>query len=185
MPVFMPVALGLISLVGTATPQAHRPVEIIGFGLVVGLDGTGSRSTFTRQVVSDMKLRLGLLGSERLEQYVARGMRDRPGPFRWPCDTLTESIFGNANTSAVLVTARLDSGARKGGKIDVTVSSMDDAHSLQGGQLLLTSLKGVDGQVYAVAQGQMSVPRPTAGVEKSLLNTGHVPKGALVERSVR
>jgi flagellar P-ring protein FlgI len=145
-----------------------RSNQLIGFGLVVGLDGTGSRSTFTQQVAVDMLQRLGVT-----TQIFS------PNP--------AESILRTTNNSAVMVTAEIGPWVRKGGKIDVTVSSMDDARSLQGGQLVLTQLKGVDGEVYAVAQGPMSVggfsvSGQAAGIQKNQLNTGRVPNGAMIEK---
>jgi flagellar P-ring protein precursor FlgI len=145
-----------------------RSNQLIGFGLVVGLDGTGSRSSFTQQVAVDMMQRLGVT-----TQIFS------PSP--------TESILRSTNNSAVMVTAEIGPWVRRGGKIDVTVSSMDDARSLQGGVLLLTSLKGADGEVYAVGQGAVSVggfavSGQAAGVQKNQLNTGRVPNGAMVEK---
>ena len=145
-----------------------RSNQLIGFGLVVGLDGTGSRSTFTQQVAVDMMQRLGVT-----TQIFS------PSP--------AESILRSTNMSAVMVTAEIGPWVRKGGKIDVTVSSMDDARSLQGGQLILTPLKGADGEVYAVAQGQMSIggfsaSGQAAGIQKNQLNTGRVPNGAMIEK---
>jgi flagellar P-ring protein precursor FlgI len=150
------------------TVSGARSNQLIGFGLVVGLDGTGSRSSFTQQVAVDMMQRLGVT-----TQIFS------PSP--------AESILRSTNNSAVMVTAEIGPWVRKGGTIDVTVSSMDDARSLQGGQLILTSLKGVDGEVYAVAQGQMSVggfsvSGQAAGVQKNQLNTGRIPNGAMVEK---
>lgn len=145
-----------------------RSNQLIGFGLVVGLDGTGGRSTFTQQVAVDMMQRLGVT----TQIFSA---------------SPSESIFRSTNISAVMVTAEIGPWARKGGKIDVTVSSMDDARSLQGGQLLLTPLKGADGEVYAVGQGPLSVggfavSGQAAGIQKNQLNTGRVPNGAMVEK---
>lgn len=145
-----------------------RSNQLIGFGLVVGLDGTGSRSSFTQQVAVDMMQRQGVT-----TQIFS------PSP--------TESILRSTNNSAVMVTAEIGPWVRKGGKIDITVSSMDDARSLQGGVLLLTPLKGVDGAVYAVGQGALSVggfavSGQAAGAQKNQLNTGRIPNGAMVEK---
>ena len=171
-------ALALLAVAAPAFAQTRikditdvagaRGNQLIGFGLVVGLDGTGSRSTFTQQVTVDMMQRLGVT-----TQIFS------PSP--------AESILRSTNNSAVMVTAEIGPWARKGGKIDVTVSSMDDARSLQGGQLMLTTLKGVDGDVYAVAQGPMSVggfsvSGQASGIQKNQLNTGRVPNGAMVEK---
>lgn len=145
-----------------------RGNQLIGFGLVTGLDGTGSRSSFTQQVAVDMMQRLGVT-----TQIFS------PSP--------TEAILRSTNNSAVMVTAEIGPWVRKGGKIDITVSSMDDARSLQGGVLLLTSLKGADGEVYAVGQGSLSVggfsvSGQAAGIQKNQLNTGRIPNGAMVEK---
>jgi flagellar P-ring protein precursor FlgI len=183
MPILIPSALALLSLAGTpSNAPADRGVELIGIGLVVGLDGTGSRSTFTRQMAVDMRQRLAGSGPDRFRQLVSRGMRDRPGPFRWPCEESPESVLRGGNVSAALVVARVGSGATKGERVDVTVSSMDDARSLQGGRLLATVLKAVDGEVYAVAQGPLggTAPEGTKGA-----TTAVIQHGGLVERSVR
>jgi flagellar P-ring protein precursor FlgI len=145
-----------------------RSNQLIGFGLVVGLDGTGSRSTFTQQVAVDMLQRLGVT-----TQIFS------PLP--------AEAVLRSTNISAVMVVAEIGPFVRKGGKIDVTVSAMDDARSLQVGTLLLTPLKGVDGQVYAVAQGGLSiggfaVAGQAAGIQKNQLNVARIPNGAIVEK---
>lgn len=145
-----------------------RGNQLIGFGLVVGLDGTGSRSTFTQQVAVDMVQRMGTTS-----QIFS------PSP--------AEGILRSTNNSAVMVTAEIGPWVRKGGKIDVTVSSMDDARSLQGGVLLLTPLKGADGEVYAVGQGSVSVggfgvAGQAAGIQKNQLNTARIAGGAMIEK---
>ena len=145
-----------------------RSNQLIGFGLVVGLDGTGSRSTFTQQVITDMMQRQGVT----TQIFSA---------------SPAEAIIRSTNASAVMVTAEIGPFARRGGKIDVSVSSMDDARSLQGGKLLRTLLKGADGQVYAVAQGELSVggfavAGQAAGVQKNQVNTGRVPNGGMIEK---
>jgi flagellar P-ring protein precursor FlgI len=145
-----------------------RGNQLVGFGLVVGLDGTGSRSSFTQQVAVDMMQRLGV---------TTQIFSALP----------SESIIRSTNISAVMVTAEIGPFARKGSTIDVTVSSIDDARSLQGGKLILTPLKGVDGQVYAVAQGPLSVggfavAGQAAGLQKNQVNTGRIPNGAIVEK---
>ncbi|MCS6953072.1 MAG: flagellar basal body P-ring protein FlgI [Bryobacterales bacterium] len=147
----------LVSLEGV------RENQLIGYGLVVGLAGTGDR----RQTVFSAQSLTNLL--ERMGVSVA-----------------PEAIRVN-NTAAVMVTAVLPPFARPGTKIDVTVAAIGDASNLQGGLLLLTSLRGADGQVYAVAQG----PVVTGGFVAGRLGTsqtvnhptvGRVPNGATVER---
>jgi flagellar P-ring protein FlgI len=145
-----------------------RSNQLVGFGLVVGLDGTGSRSTFTQQIAVDMLQRLGV---------TAQIFSQLP----------SDAVLRSTNISAVMVVADLGPFARRGTRIDLTVSSIDDARSLQGGTLLLTPLRGVDGQVYAVGQGAVSVggfsvAGAAAGIQKNQLNTGRVPNGAMVEK---
>ncbi len=145
-----------------------RSNQLFGFGLVVGLDGTGSRSTFTQQVAVDMLQRLGTT-TQIFSQLPA------------------ESVIRSTSISAVMVIAELGPFTRKGGRIDVTVSALDDARSLQGGTLIFTPLRGADGQVYAVAQGPVSVggfsvTGQAAGIQKNHLNVGRIPGGAIVEK---
>src|SRR5207247_1327746 len=109
-----------------------------GFGLVVGLDSTGSRSQFTQQVASDMLQRLNVRAP------IFSGS---------PAD----AVLRSTNISAVMVTTEIGPYARPGTRLDVIVSSIDDARSLQGGTLLMTPLRGADGDVYAVAQGPLSI----------------------------
>ncbi len=145
-----------------------RSNQLVGVGLVMGLDGTGSRSTFTQQMAVEMMQRLGVT----TQIFSA---------------SPSENILRSTSLSAVMVTAEIGPWARKGTKIDVTVSCMDDARSLQGGTLILTPLKAVDGQAYAVAQGSVSiggfsVGGVAAGVQKNQLNAGRVVGGAMVEK---
>ncbi|MBX9625894.1 MAG: flagellar basal body P-ring protein FlgI [Gemmataceae bacterium] len=145
-----------------------RPNQLIGFGLVAGLDQTGSRSTFTQQVAVDMLQRQG----------VTTGIFSQ---------LPSESVIRSTSIAAVIVIAEIGPFSRKGTKIDVLVSTMDDSRSLQGGTLLQTPLRGADGQVYAVAQGAVSiggfsVTAQASGVQKNHLNAGRVPGGALVEK---
>src|SRR5438094_461107 len=97
--------------------EGARSNQLVGFGLVVGLDGTGSKSTFTQQVAVDMMQRF-FVSSKTISEL--RG----------------DSVFKSGNISAVLVTADLGPFSRKGSRMDVTVSTLDDATSLQGGQLI-------------------------------------------------
>lgn len=140
--------------------------QLVGFGLVVGLDGTGSRSTFTQQVAVDMLQRMGTT-TQIFSQLPA------------------ESVLRSTNISAVMVVAELGPFARKAGRLDVTVSALDDARSLQGGTLIRTPLYAVDGQAYVVAQGQVSVggfaiAGQAAGIQKNHLNVGRIPEGGIV-----
>lgn len=117
-----------------ATPTDSRSSQLIGFGLVTGLDGTGSKSTFTQQVVADVLHRVGVSDSPHAQ----------------------DSVFQLGSASAVMVVAEFAPHASRGGRLDVTVSAIDDSSSLIGGTLLMTSLKGPNGVVYAQAQGGLS-----------------------------
>ncbi|HVP68875.1 MAG TPA: flagellar basal body P-ring protein FlgI [Anaeromyxobacteraceae bacterium] len=149
-----------------ADVQGVRENQLFGYGLVVGLAGTGDteRVLFTQQSIANLLGRLGI----RLDpaQVMAR------------------------NVAAVMVTARLPAFARPGAEVDVAVGSMGNATSIAGGVLLLTPLAAADGQVYAVAQGPVQVGGYAAGVRgqsytvKNTPTTGRIPAGAIVERSV-
>lgn len=148
-----------------AKVQGVRENELFGYGLVVGLAGTGDRAqvTFTIQAVVSMLKKLGIT---------------------IPAERLTLK-----NVAAVMVTAKLPPFAKGGSTLDVTVSSVGDATNLQGGTLLLTPLQAADGQVYAVAQGPISIggfnfEAGGAGekVQKNHPTVGRVPNGAIVER---
>jgi flagellar P-ring protein FlgI len=148
-----------------AAIQGVRENQLIGYGLVVGLDGTGdSRQTFfTTQTLANLLDREGISIPARSIQI--------------------------SNTAAVMVTATLPAFARTGSKIDVTVSSIGDADSLQGGVLLMTPLRAANGEVFAVAQGAVSIGgfaarTSTASVQKNHPTVGRVPEGALIEREV-
>jgi len=144
-----------------------RSNQLIGYGLVVGLDGSGDQTTqtpFTIQTTISLLQALGVT--------LPPGQR-----------------MQLRNTAAVMVTASLPSFARPGQAIDVSVSSMGNAKSLRGGMLLMTPLRGADGQVYAIAQGSILVPGAGAGgggasVTVNHQSVGRVPSGALVERAV-
>jgi len=150
-----------------ATIQGVRDNPLIGYGLMVGLDGTGDQTMqtpFTTQSLNNMLQQLGIT----IPQGVNMQLK---------------------NVAAVMVTATLPSFARPGQAIDVTVSSMGNAKSLRGGTLLMTPLKGVDGQVYAIAQGNMVVGGAGASangskVQINQLSSGRIPAGGIVERTV-
>jgi flagellar P-ring protein precursor FlgI len=147
-----------------ATIDGVRPNPLIGYGIVVGLDGTGDSSLdLTNQSLATMLGQLGL-------QQDARSIKSK-------------------NVAAVTVTAVLPPFARPGQQIDVTVSSLGNAKSLRGGTLLMSPLKGADGQVYALAQGNLLVGGAGASgggssTQVNHLSVGRVPSGATVERSV-
>lgn len=146
--------------------EGVRSNQLVGYGLVVGLNKTGDRvqqNIYARQTLQNLLERMGISTD-------AAGLKPE-------------------NIATVLVTANLPPFVRQGMKIDVTVSSIGDAKSLQGGTLVLTPLKGVDGQIYAVAQGSVSIGGISAGgqgnsVEINHPTVGRLPNGATVERSV-
>jgi flagellar P-ring protein FlgI len=152
-----------------ASVQGVRSNQLIGYGLVVGLDGTGDQSTqvpFSSQSVVSMLQQLGITMSSS-----------------------STSSMQLKNVAAVLVTADLPAFAQPGQQIDITVSSVGNAKSLRGGTLVATPLKGADGEVYAVAQGNLIVGGAGASsggskVQINHLSGGRVPNGATVERSV-
>jgi flagellar P-ring protein FlgI len=143
-----------------------RDNQLIGYGLVVGLKGTGDtlrRSPFTQQSLAAMLERLGVN---------------------------TRSVNLNTeNVAAVSVTANLPPFSRKGSRIDVTVSALGDAENLQGGTLLVTPLIGLDGQVYAMAQGNLAVSGfnvrgQAESVSRGVTTSGRIGNGAIVEREI-
>ncbi len=143
-----------------------RSNQLIGYGLVVGLDGTGDKTNtqFTVQSLANMLERLGIaVNSDKIKVK---------------------------NVAAAVITANLPSFARAGNRIDVLVSSMGDAKSLHGGTLVLTPLRASDGKIYAVAQGPISVGgfsvsgASGGGVQKNHPTVGRVIAGALIEREV-
>ncbi|PXW22370.1 flagellar basal body P-ring protein FlgI [Paraburkholderia caballeronis] len=158
--------------------QGVRDNPLIGYGLVVGLDGTGDQTTqapFTTQTLANMLANLGI------------SINNTSGANGGGSSALTNMQL--KNVAAVMVTATLPPFARPGEAIDVTVSSLANAKSLRGGTLLLTPLKGADGQVYALAQGNVAVGGAGASangsrVQVNQLAAGRVAAGAIVERSV-
>jgi flagellar P-ring protein precursor FlgI len=150
-----------------ATVQGVRGNQLIGYGLVVGLDGSGDQTTQTPFTVQSLQSMLTQLG------------------ITLPPGTNPQL----KNVAAVMVTAELPSFARPGQQLDVTVSSLGNARSLKGGTLLMTPLKGADAQIYAVAQGNVLVGGAGAAqggskVQINHLAAGRVPDGATVERAV-
>ncbi len=141
-----------------------RSNQLYGFGLVVGLAGTGSGSEFTSYVARNMLIKMG----------VGRGLSEVEAD----------------NIAAVVVTADLPPFAKEGTLLDVTVSAVDETESLRGGTLLLTPLTGADGNVYAVAQGPITVggfvfKGAAATVQQGHPTVGRIPNGATVERETR
>lgn len=152
-----------------ATIQGVRSNQLIGYGLIVGLDGTGDQTTqtpFTLQTTLSMLQVMGVVLP--------------PGTF---------STIQLKNVAAVMVTATLPPYAQPGQSLDVTVSSVANSKSLRGGTLLMTPLKGADGQIYAMAQGNLVVAGAGAAangteVQVNQLNAGRISAGATVERVV-
>lgn len=143
-----------------------RDNQLMGFGLVAGLKNTGDtiQTQFTKQALTNLLSRMGIVPQER--------------------------EFRSRNIAAVMVTAKLPPYAQVGQKIDVAVSSLGDATSLQGGVLLMTPLMGADDNVYAVAQGSLAVGfsgmegGQVTAIEKRQTNAGRIISGAIVEREV-
>lgn len=154
-----------VRLKDIAQVRGVRSNQLIGYGIVVGLEGTGDSNgaLFTVQSIANMLERFGI--------------------------TVSPSAIKVKNVAAVMVTAELPPFARAGNTIDVVVSSIGDARSLQGGTLLQTPLRGADGNVYAVAQGPISIGGFNFGgggarVQRNHTTVGRIPNGALIEREV-
>jgi len=149
-----------------ANVEGVRENQLIGYGLVVGLNGTGdtiNNSPFTKQSLTAMLERLGVN---------IRGQTLRTG-----------------NVAAVMVTSNLPAFSTQGTRIDVTVSALGDAKSLQGGTLLVTPLLGADGNVYSVAQGSLTIGGFQAGgdaasVTRGVPTVGRIANGAIIEREI-
>lgn len=173
------IAMGVLPLFGQhafaerikdlASIQGVRNNQLLGYGIVVGLDNTGDQTTqtpFTTQAIGNMLSQMGVnLTADQASKLQLK------------------------NVAAVMITASLPAFAKPGQPLDVTVSSMGNAKSLRGGTLLMTPLKGADGQVYAMAQGNVLVGGvgASAGGTKVTVNhlsAGRIPGGATVERSV-
>ncbi len=151
-----------------ADVRGVRPNQLIGYGVVIGLNGSGDsdKTRFTLQSVVSMLSRMGI----RVDQ---RGLKLK-------------------NVAAVVVTAELPAFSRAGNTIDVTVSSVGDAKSLTGGTLVVTPLRGHDGEIYAMAQGPVSVGGFSVAADgggasetKNHPTVARIPDGAIVEREVR
>lgn len=174
----LPTLLALLLLGAPATSQVRikdiadmegiRPNQLVGYGLVVGLNGTGDKldsAVFTRQSLIGMLERLGV------------NTRDQ------------EAKLKTKNVAAVMVTAELPPFGRTGSRIDISVAALGDATNLTGGTLLVTPLLGADGEVYAVAQGALATGAISAGgaassVTRGVPTAGRIANGATVEREV-
>ncbi len=147
--------------------QGVNSEQLIGYGLVVGLAGTGDthRSSFTIQSVTSMLKRFGI--------------------------TVPETNLRTRNIAAVMVTARINNFVKAGSEFDINVSSMGDATSLMGGTLLMTPLSGKDGNVYAIAQGPMSIggydinTGSGGRVAQNHALSGRIPNGAILETDIK
>ncbi|MGE3305482.1 MAG: flagellar basal body P-ring protein FlgI [Rhizobiaceae bacterium] len=163
---FIQPAVAASRIKDIATLQAARDNQLVGYGLVIGLQGSGDslrNSPFTEQSIRAMLENLGI---------ATEGGRARA-----------------KNVAAVIVTANLPAFVQSGSRIDVTVSSLGDATSLGGGTLVMTPLRAADGQIYAVAQGPVFVSGFSAQGQAETLTqgvptAGRVPNGAIVERQV-
>ncbi|MBT8763787.1 flagellar basal body P-ring protein FlgI [Desulfohalobiaceae bacterium Ax17] len=154
-----------VRLKDIATFGGVRTNQLVGYGLVVGLSGTGDKSgtQFTIQSLVNMLENMGV--------------------------RVDKNALKVKNVAAVMVTARMPVSAKPGTKLDVTVSSIGDAKSLLGGVLLQTPLKGIDGKIYALAQGPLVVGGFSAGgaaatATKNITTVARIPGGAMVERAV-
>ncbi|MGP1366716.1 MAG: flagellar basal body P-ring protein FlgI [Schwartzia sp. (in: firmicutes)] len=162
-PVF--AASAVTRLKDVAKVQGVRANQLVGYGLVVGLNGTGdsNKTLETLQSVANMLRQFGV--------------------------TVNQATLKTKNVAAVMVTATLPPFVREGDTIDITVSSMGDAKSIQGGTLIQTPLQAGNGQIYAVAQGAVSTGGFTAGngggsQQKNFPTVGTTPNGAIVEKTV-
>ena len=147
--------------------EGVRENQLIGYGLVVGLQGTGdslTNSPFTKQSLQAMLERLGV--------------------------NVRDASMRTANTAAVMVTAKLPPFGTQGATIDVSVSALGDAKNLQGGQLLVTPLMAADGEVYAIAQGAIAVggfdiQGDAAKISRGVPTQGRIANGAVIERELQ
>ncbi|MFN3834570.1 MAG: flagellar basal body P-ring protein FlgI [Glycocaulis sp.] len=173
---FAAIALAaLLSAAALANPRIKdiadiegvRENQLVGYGLVVGLDGTGDtlrNAAFTRQSLNSLMERFNV--------------------------NIRDADLRTGNVAAVMVTAHLPPFATQGSRIDVTVSALGDADSLQGGVLIATPLMGADGQVYAVAQGSVAVggfaaQGAAASITRGVPTNGRIANGAIIERELR
>jgi flagellar P-ring protein precursor FlgI len=168
LPMLPMAAVAQVRIKDIADIEGVRDNQLVGYGLVVGLPGTGDRlrsAIFTRQSLVGMLERLGVNTRDQERQLDTR------------------------NVAAVMVTANLPAFARPGSRIDVAVSSLGDATNLTGGTLLVAPLLGADGEVYAVAQGALAtgavgVRGQAASVQRGVPTSGRIANGAVTEREV-
>ena len=160
-----PWASANVRIKDVANFEGFRANQLIGYGIVVGLNGTGdgTRAEFTKQILSNMLHKLGI--------------------------TISPSAIRVKNTATVMATGELPPFAKAGTRLDVLVSSLGDAKSLQGGTLLMTPLRAANREIYAVVQGAVSVGGFGAGgggggVQQNHLTVGTVVNGALIEKDL-
>jgi len=163
--ILTPFTAGAVRIKDIATFSGVRDNQLVGYGLVVGLNGTGDKkdSTFTMRSMVNMLENMGV--------------------------SVNQKQLKPKNVASVMVTVKMPVSSKPGAKLDVTVSSLGDATSLLGGVLLQTPLKGIDGKVYALAQGALviggfSVQGAAATAQKNITTVGLIPGGAIVERAV-
>ena len=154
------------------TIQGVRINKLTGFGLVTGLNGTGGKSPITRQFAQNILQRFGIRSDGNQRLTVADDARQKTD-----------------NLSVVTVTAEVPPFAKRGSRIDVTVSAFDDASSLQGGTLVLTPLFGLDNEVYAIGSGAISIGGfsfngDAARITKNHPTVGRIPNGAIIEEEI-
>ncbi len=165
----LPTSAYALRIKEVAAVEGVRTNQLTGFGLVVGLDGTGDQTTQM--------------------PYTSQGMTNYLQQLGITLPSASASQLQLKNVAAVLVTAQLPAFARPGQAIDVSVSSVGNSKSLKGGMLISTPLKGVDGEIYAMAQGSLVVAGAGAAaggskVQINHLSAGRIPGGGQVERSV-
>ncbi|MCC8193475.1 MAG: flagellar basal body P-ring protein FlgI [Deltaproteobacteria bacterium] len=163
--ILTPLTADAVRIKDIATFSGVRDNQLVGYGLVVGLNGTGDKkdSTFTMRSMVNMLENMGV--------------------------SVNQKQLKPKNVASVMVTVKMPVSSKPGAQLDVTVSSLGDATSLLGGVLLQTPLKGIDGNVYALAQGSLaiggfSVQGNAASAQKNITTVGIIPGGATVERGI-
>ena len=167
MVIYAPVANAASRIKDLVDIEGIRENQLVGYGLVVGLNGTGDKlnsSPFTRESLESMLERLGV--------------------------NTRDTNLRTKNVAAVMVTANLPPFSTQGTRIDITVSALGDSKSLQGGTLLVTPLKGANGEVYAVGQGSVAIAGfkaqgNAASITRGVPTVGRISNGAIIEREIK